>query len=87
MQRPASARTPAPSRILTMLKTVSLSTLPLLLLAHSNVIIPKPRNAIDALTDARFGSCAVGKGCAPLNNGKGKCGYGPSRFAVFARFS
>ena len=48
------------------LKAIALAALPLLAAAHSNVIIPRPRNSIDALTDSRFGSCSLGKGCSPL---------------------
>ena len=67
-----------------LLRAAALAALPLLAASHSTVIIPRPRNAVDALTDPRFGSChgpdanGVGKGCAPLNNGKGKCAYGQS---------
>ena len=67
-----------------LLRAAALAAVPLLAAAHSTVIIPRPRNAVDALTDPRFGSChgpdstGVGKGCAPLNNGKGKCAYGQS---------
>eukprot|EP01048_Picozoa_sp_COSAG05_P007746 COSAG05_NODE_557_length_8701_cov_28.619972_6_plen_115_part_00 len=60
------------------MKVATLLSLPLLAAAHSNVIIPKPRNAIDALTDPRFGSCTATKGCSPRENGKGKCNYGES---------
>lgn len=71
---------PAPSvktaTMLMAMRTLALAALPMLTHAHSNVIVPRPRNAIDALTDSRFGSCSVGKGCAPLNDGRGHCGYG-----------
>ena len=60
------------------MKFAALLSLPLLAAAHSNVIVPKPRNAVDALTDARFGSCTASKGCSPLENGKGHCAYGAS---------
>ena len=60
-----------------LMKTLALAALPMAL-AHSNVLVPRPRNAVDALTDPRFGSCGVGKGCAPLNDGTGHCGYGAS---------
>ena len=56
-----------------MAHALALASFPLLVTAHSNVIVPRPRNAVDALTDKRFGSCGLGKGCAPLNNGKGHC--------------
>ena len=60
------------------MRALALAGLSLLAAAHSNVLIPRPRNAIDALTDPRFGSCGMGKGCAPLNNGEGHCAYGAS---------
>eukprot|EP01050_Picozoa_sp_SAG11_P033697 SAG11_NODE_11565_length_752_cov_1.343032_1_plen_185_part_10 len=60
------------------MKVATLLSLPFLAAAHSNVIVPKPRNAIDALTDPRFGSCTSNKGCSPLENGKGLCAYGAS---------
>ena len=76
-------RTPAPAGGTAapqtmMVRTLALSALPMLAAAHSNVLVPRPRNAVDALTDPRFGSCGVGKGCAPLNDGTGHCGYGAS---------
>ena len=60
------------------LVAAALVALPLLVAGHSNVIVPRPRNSIDALTDPRFGSCKLGKGCSPLETGKGVCGYGAS---------
>eukprot|EP00658_Telonema_sp_P-2_P085549 TRINITY_DN977_c0_g2_i1.p1 TRINITY_DN977_c0_g2~~TRINITY_DN977_c0_g2_i1.p1 ORF type:complete len:373 (+),score=31.12 TRINITY_DN977_c0_g2_i1:132-1250(+) len=60
------------------IRVALLTSLPFLVAAHSNVIVPRPRNAIDALTDPRFGSCSLGHGCAPLNNGQGHCDYGAS---------
>jgi hypothetical protein len=60
------------------MRALALAGLSLLAAAHSNVLIPRPRNAVDALTDPRFGSCGMGKGCAPLNNGEGHCAYGAS---------
>lgn len=60
------------------MRTLALAVLPMLAAAHSNVLVPRPRNAVDALTDPRFGSCSVGKGCAPLNDGTGHCAYGAS---------
>jgi hypothetical protein len=42
--------------------------LPLLASAHSNLIIPRPRNSIDATTDPRFGPNKF-----PQNDGKGTC--------------
>ena len=56
-----------------LLWTALLVALPSLAAAHSNDIIPRPRNSIDALTDKRFGSCSLGHGCAPLNDGEGHC--------------
>lgn len=71
------AAQPLLARMLSMQATLALAALPMAL-AHSNVLVPRPRNAVDALTDPRFGSCSVGKGCAPLNDGTGHCGYGAS---------
>jgi hypothetical protein len=63
---------------LTIMRSMALAALPVFAAAHSNVIIPRPRNAVDALTDKRFGSCSLGKGCSPLENGQGHCAYGQS---------
>lgn len=55
------------------LTAAALLALPLLASAHSNVIIPKPRNAIDAGTDPRFGNDTF-----PKKDGTGVCHYGDS---------
>jgi len=56
------------------LVAAALAALPLLVAAHSNLIIPRPRNSIDASTDPRF----MGSNKFPLENGKGTCAYGAS---------
>jgi len=50
-----------------------LTVLPLVAVAHSNLIVPRARNAIDATTDLRFGDNKF-----PQYNGKDNCAYGES---------
>jgi len=53
--------------------TICLLALPLLAATHSNLIIPRPRNSIDATTDPRFGNNKF-----PTYDGKSNCAYGES---------